>query len=70
VNVYDPVLAAWIWPVQRTEKVSAPIEASGEPLAQSKLIDASVRVTRGLVKSALSKYSPLRPVPTSGLGGR
>src|SRR5687768_6950543 len=59
-----------IWPVQRTEKVSAPTDGSGEPVPQSKLIVESIRVSFGVVSVAVSKYSPLRPVPTLGIGGR
>ena len=43
--------------------------ATSEPVPQSRFT-ASVRVSFGLVKSALSKYSPFRPVPATGAGGR
>src|SRR5687767_11342467 len=59
-----------IWPVQRAENVSVAIDASGEPVDQSKLIDESIRVSLRPVRFALSKYSPLSPVPTLGIGGR
>ena len=58
-----PVSGTSRYPLQRVLKVSAPMEGSGEPVPQSKLIWGSVRVSTGLVKSALSKYAPVMPVP-------
>src|SRR4051812_44171219 len=61
VNVYVPVVAALILPVQRTLKVSTPMPVAGEPTPQPKLMLASTRLTVAPVKLMLSKYVAFRP---------
>src|SRR4051812_42027845 len=48
-------------PLQRTEKVSASIRGSGEPVPQLKLMVGSIRLNAPLVKSMLLKYSACNP---------
>jgi len=44
-KVMLPVVFGRIQPVQRTEKLLAPMPAAGEPLPQAKLIAGSVRAS-------------------------
>jgi hypothetical protein len=77
-NAYAPAASTSTWPVQRMEKVSAPMPMAGEPLPHEKLTFGSVRESLGLVRSALSKYAALRTFatwasawhPRSGAGGQ